>query len=113
MGSVRMVRALRKKQKHDKGRFDLTDAEAERLIEDGDADDLQGLGWEPSCDSDSEDVSNEPGQSAPPAVNQPDFTGVVVTGAKRKAEDQTDDSERRPAPRKDQIQDDVNLYCCL
>ena len=93
------VQALGKKQKHDEARFGLTAEEAERLMEDGVADELEGLGWESSSDRD--DAGEGAGKSGPLAVNQSESTGDVVAGTKRKAEDQADDSERRPAARKD------------
>lgn len=100
-GDLMMVKALGKKQKNDKGRFGLTTDEAERLMEDGVADELEGLGWESQCDSEDED--NEQGKSSPLVVNQSESTKESVAGTKRKAEDQVDDSEstRRSAPRKD------------
>ncbi|KIM90358.1 hypothetical protein PILCRDRAFT_1673 [Piloderma croceum F 1598] len=95
-----MVKAVGKKQKNDKCRFGLTEDEAERLMEDGVADELEGLGW--VSWGDREDEDNERGKSAPLIVNQSESTTEdVVAGTKRKAEDQVDDSTRRSAPRKD------------
>jgi hypothetical protein len=96
---IRMVKAVGKKQKNDKGRFGLTTDEAERLMEDVVGNELEGLGLESQCDSEDED--NEQGKSALLVVNQSESTEEFVTGTKRKAEDQVDDSMRRSAPRKD------------
>jgi hypothetical protein len=100
-GAQVMVKAVGKKQKNDNCRFGLTEDEAERLMEDGVAGELEGLGWESG--SDREDEDNERGKSVPLIVNQSDSesTEAVVAGTKRKAEDQVDDSTRRSAPRKD------------
>jgi hypothetical protein len=98
-GGARMVRALGKKQKGDQDWFGLTPEEAERLMEDGVADELEGLGWEPP--SDNEDEENGQDISASLVVNPSESSEDVVAGMKRKAEDQADDSERRPAGRKD------------
>jgi len=43
-GAPVMVKAVGKKQKNDKSRFGLTADEAERLMEDGVADEIEGLG---------------------------------------------------------------------
>jgi hypothetical protein len=98
-GELVVVKAVGKKQRNDKGRFGLTEDEAERLMEDGVTDELEGLGWESPCDR--EDGDNEQGKTAPLVANQSESTEEVVTGTKRKAEDQIDDSIRRSAPRKD------------
>jgi hypothetical protein len=39
-----------KKQRNDKGCFGLTGDKAERLMEDGVADEPKGLGWESPCE---------------------------------------------------------------
>jgi hypothetical protein len=96
-GVLVVVKAVGKKQRNDKGRFGLTGDEAERLMEDGVADELEGLGWESPCDREED---NEHGKTAP-GRKSIRSTEEVVAGTKRKAEDQIDDSTRRSAPRKD------------
>ena len=93
-GGARMVKTLGKKQKNDKGSFGLTSDEAERLMEDGVVDELEGLGWQASSDRDSDDENGQDKWGV-------DHCGDVVAGVKRKAEEQADDSERCPAGRKD------------
>jgi hypothetical protein len=96
-GGDLIIKTLGKKQRHDKSRFGLTDNEAQRLMEDGVVEELQGMGWEDL--DDSEDESDGQGPTSP-AANQSEPT-VDVAGTKRKAEDPADDSERRPVSRID------------
>jgi len=98
-GALVMVKAVGKKQKNDKYYFGLMEDEAEHVMGDGVAGELEGLGWESSSDREEED--NEGAKSAPLIVNQSKSTKEVVAEMKRKAEDQVDNLMHRSASCKD------------
>lgn len=95
-GGQTMMRALGKKQKDNEGRFGLTVEEANRLMKDEVAEELDG-GWAPTSESDEEDESILPSTTERTSADKTD----ILAGTKRKAEDKADDSGRRPVYRKD------------
>jgi hypothetical protein len=82
------MRGLGEKQENDKARIGLTIEEAERLIKDGVAYELDG-GWQPESD--------ERDKSVPTTDSKLAEENNVVVGNERKAEDQ---AERRSVSHK-------------
>jgi hypothetical protein len=107
-GVLVVVKAVGKKQRNDKGRFGLTGDEAERLMEDGVADELEGLGWESPCDREDED--NEHGKTAPLVVNQSDLPRKLLQG--RRGRQRTKLTTRRTVPRLAKIRAQMTLDKC-
>jgi hypothetical protein len=96
-GGDLIIRAIGKKQKHDKGCFGLTRDDARRLMEVEVGTELIGYGWEPPCDRECVDYAQS--QTNLPVVNPDESPEDTVGRKKRKAEDEADDSERRSAAR--------------
>lgn len=99
-GPQETIRALGKKQKSDDGSLGLTCKEAERLMKDGVADELDGSESQSMSDESDDEVGEGEGASrSPVTMSELERLQVKTIGTKRKAEDEADDLERRPALR--------------